>query len=90
MAAGAHESVERRAGGGEVVSVGRVVVVGPRHAECVECGALVHVPWIEGSSVELALQAWFVRLSQGCAECGGALRAAVIERCCECEEVLTS
>jgi hypothetical protein len=64
-----------------------VRVVGVKHAECRECGALLHVPLMEASSPEMAVQGWSLRLQRGCVECGGRLAPVTLVECADCAVV---
>ena len=60
-----------------------------RHAICLDCGTVVHVPVTFASSrsasARLEGEAWALRLMQGCRECGGRLSSLHLEPCNECE-----
>lgn len=63
-----------------------------RHAVCLECGAVLHVPVSFASSrsaLRLESQAWTTRLAMGCRECGGRLSTLRLDACEECELFVT-
>lgn len=66
------------------------VLVGMKHAECRDCGAVLHVPWADASSDQMALLGWSERLRRGCAECGGPLKPCMVEDCEDCAEFLAA
>lgn len=57
------------------------------HASCGCCGALLHLPWMSGSSVNAIATGLGARLRDGCALCGGRLRLVTLDGCDECAEV---
>jgi hypothetical protein len=63
-----------------------MLVMKRAHAECADCWSVVHFPYMEASSVEMAATAWGTRLRQGCSLCGGPLRRVTVEPCAECDE----
>lgn len=56
----------------------------PLHARCEACGAILHIPWGEGSSVEFAAVSVALRLQEGCAVCHGPLVRVTLDECDEC------
>lgn len=60
-----------------------------RHALCLVCGDVLHVPVEFASSRraarELGPVAWSLRLASGCRVCAGALSSIDVEGCEECE-----
>jgi hypothetical protein len=57
------------------------------HAACLGCGALLHLPWIGGSSVDVVATGLGARLREGCSLCGGYLRLVTLDECEACWEV---
>lgn len=57
------------------------------HAQCADCLAILHVPYMEATSIELLAIAWGSRLREGCADCGGELRSVFVGECADCAAV---
>ncbi len=63
-----------------------------RHAICLECGSVLHVPVTFASSRkaerEMGPVVWVKRLAAGCADCGGQLSSVKLDGCTDCEAFL--
>jgi hypothetical protein len=64
------------------------LIAGWKHAECVNCGAVLHAPWM-ASSPDMAVWGWSWRVRRGCEACGGRMRGLELLECAACEEVLS-